>query len=86
MGCGKAQPSGSYYSTFVRDATSCRRGHTWSDWAELGCCICNVCDKDNVHDITKREKRCFVEGCESLLNVAVKVVEAKLDDESIVAK
>jgi hypothetical protein len=39
-----------------------------------------------VHDITKREKRCFVEGCESLLNVAVKVVEAKLDDESIVAK
>jgi hypothetical protein len=36
-----------------------------------------------VLEITKREKTCFVEGCKSLLNVTVKVVENKIDDESI---
>jgi len=54
--------------------------------AKIGSCICNVCDKENVLDITKREKECLVEGCESLLNVAVKAVEGKIDDESILVK
>ncbi len=80
MVCGKAQPPGRYHSTFVRDATSCRRGHTWRDWAKIGSCICNFCDKEIVLDITKREKKCFVEGCESLLNVLVNVVERKVDE------
>jgi hypothetical protein len=36
-----------------------------------------------VLEITRRKKICFVEGCKSLLNVAVKAVEDKIDDESI---
>jgi hypothetical protein len=84
--CGKTQASSNYHSTFLRDATSCRRGHTWSDWAKFGSCICNICDKDNVLDITKRKKKCFIEGCESLLNVSETVVESKIDDKSILGK
>lgn len=81
--CGKTQSSRNYLSSFLRDATSCRRGHTWSDWAKSTSCICSICDKDNVLEITRRKKICFVEGCKSLLNVAVKAVEDKIDDESI---
>lgn len=84
--CGKTQTSGNYHSTFLRDATSCRRGHSWKDWAKVGSCICNICDKDNVLNITKREKKCFVDGCESFLNVSMKVVEGKIDDEDILGK
>lgn len=84
--CGKRQASSNYRSNFLRDATSCRKGHTWRDWAKNTSCICNICDIDNVLTVTKREKKCFVEGCESLLNVAVKVVEDKIDDESVLGK
>ena len=86
MVCGKPQPSGSYHSTFLRQATSCRKGHTWTDWTKAGSCICNVCDKDSVFDVTKREKKCLVEGCESLLNVDEKAVEDKMHDENILRK
>ena len=34
-------------------------------------------------DITRREKKCFVDGCESFLNVSVEEVEGKIDDEDI---
>lgn len=86
MICKKTQSSGNYHSTFVKEATTCGRGHTWSDWAAVWCCICNICDKDNVLAITKRERECFLEGCESMLNVSMKVVEGKIDDEQILGK
>ena len=37
-------------------------------------------------DITRREKKCFVDGCESFLDVSVGVVEGKIDDEDILGK
>ena len=84
--CGKTQASGNYHSNFLRDATSCRRGHSWKDWAKVGSCICNICDRDIVLDITRREEKCFVDGCESFLDVSVGVVEGKIDDEDIFGK
>ena len=37
-------------------------------------------------DTTRREKKCFVDGCESFLDVSVGVVEGKIDDEDIFGK
>lgn len=84
--CGKTQVPSYYHSTFLRDATTCGKGHFWCDWAKIGSCICNICDKDIVLDVTKREKKCFIEGCESLLNVTIDVVEGKIDDEDLFGK
>jgi hypothetical protein len=86
MLCGKEQPGGTYYSSFVRDTTRCRQNHTWANWTEEGHCICNLCDMEMVLNITLRRRKCFVEGCESLLNVDREVVSNEIEDEKLLEK
>jgi len=83
--CAKTVGSGSYVSTFVQEATECRRHEQIFPDASgpEKKSICSFCNKDLLLNVTLRKQKCFSSDCGCFASVKEKIVRAKVDEEKL---
>jgi hypothetical protein len=73
--CGKPYASASWQSEFVSKAVKFHCGHSSTG------SLCGVCEQDTLISITRMEEKCFVPGCQEILDVKPNVIETRLVDD-----
>jgi hypothetical protein len=82
--CSKFVDGGNFLSSFVQDCVSCSKGHGWGSFKNSGAkCICSSCDRNLLLEITTRKQRCFMEGCEAVLEVNEEIVKERVRNRGI---